>query len=189
MRKLARSSRHILYPRRWGKAARRLVASGLLLSACASLTAAFARAEVQSQPPWAYNYRSDARDRVEFMATTPAVEDGDVWLLLACGTDRTFRVSLLRPSGFPFHPGGRLHLALRLDDAPPMASPAVLVQRGLITADPNATSHLFAVITRGEVLSVTISEAPGAPQDYSFHFQPNDRALHDIGVHCFNIGA
>lgn len=46
--------------------------------------AAFGQAaEVQSQPPWAYTYRSEAPDRVEFMATTPAMEDGEVWLLLA----------------------------------------------------------------------------------------------------------
>lgn len=177
-------------PPRWGGSVHRLLTVCLFLPAWVSPTTVLAQsADVQSQPPWAYTYRSEAPDRFEFMATTPAIEDDTVWLLLACGANQRFRVSLLRPAGFPFHPGARLQLALQLDDAPPIASPAVLVQPALITADPDATSQLFAIITRGQVLSVTISEATRSPKVYSFHLQPNDRALHDIGVHCFKIGA
>ena|SRR5215471_2931050 len=37
--------------------------------------------ELKVQEPWAYTYRSDQENNIEFMAITPAAEDGKIWLV------------------------------------------------------------------------------------------------------------
>lgn len=141
--------------------------------------------DVMSQPPWAYTYHGTSGQRMEFMATTPSREDRNVWLLLACFATRRFYVSFVDAKKFPFPLPERAEIGFRLDALRPLVLPVAAIEQKQITADPDSTKDLFAVLTRSKQLSVSIPERTGLTHNYSFSLQPNDLALRDIDIHCF----
>src|SRR5215470_1698128 len=74
--------------------------------------------EVEQDGPWAFTERFNAsKQRFEQMAVTPAAEDSDIWLLLAC-TQTRFTASLMNNAQFPYDVGAKLALVLRTDGFP-----------------------------------------------------------------------
>ena len=126
---------------------------------------------------------------MEFMAATPSLEDRNVWLLLACFATRTFYVSFVDAKKFPFTLAERTQIRFRLDALRPVVLPVAAIDQKQITADPGSTKDLFAVLARSKTLSVSIPERTGVTHTYSFSLQPNDLALRDIDIHCFQSGA
>ncbi len=144
--------------------------------------------KMKSQPPWAYTYRIDA-DKIDFLATTPALEDRDVWLLLACRDNQTFYASLVDADTFAFPLSERPELALRLDELPAISLPSAVIEQKQITARPSSATQFFSLLTRSNLLSVSVPEqGSGAIHRYSFSLQPNDLALREIDVHWFQSG-
>lgn len=147
---------------------------------CAAQTA-----EPKAQPPWAYTYREDGPNRIELMATTAALEDRDVWLLLACNSTPTFTVSIMHEGKYPFSLDDRTDLTLQFDGSRAVSLPAAVIEQKQITASPALTRDLFPVLTRSKTLSVLVRDHHGARHTYSFSLQPNNVALRDIDIHCF----
>jgi hypothetical protein len=98
-------------------------------------------AEIKMQKPWAYTYRVDEADSIEFMATTPAIEDANVWLLLACGGGQRLYVSLVHSEQVPFAIGERTALMLQLDNSEPVSVPSAVIKQKQITSDPQAAQN------------------------------------------------
>ena len=146
-------------------------------------------AEPRAQPPWAYSYREDGPNRIEFMATTAALEDRDVWLLLACSGSRTFSVSIMHDGKYPFSLSDLTGLTLQFDDFQPISLPAAVIEQRQITASSVFTRDLFPVLTHSKILSVLVRGRRGAAHTYTFSLQPNNVALRDIDIHCFESGA
>lgn len=167
--------------------ARWLLAVTICLAPSASNGAA-QWAEIKMQKPWAYTYRVDEADSIEFMATTPAIEDANVWLLLACGGGQRFYVSLMHSEQFPFAVGEKGHLMLQLDNSEPISVPSAVIEQKQITAAPQAAQDLIPVLVHGNRLVASINDVDGAVHAYSFALQPNDLALRDINIHCAKSG-
>lgn len=146
-------------------------------------------AEPKAQPPWAYTYRDDGSNSIEFMATTAALEDREVWLLLACSSTRTFSVSIMRDGKYPFSLSDWTELTLQFDDFRPISLPAAVIEPRQITASSVLTRDLFPVLTHSKILSVLVRGRHGTAHAYSFSLQPSNVALRDIDIHCFQSGA
>jgi hypothetical protein len=131
-----------------------------------------------------YTYRFDNAREVEFMATTPAVDGPDVWLLLACDSREQPSLSLVRPTQFPFALDGISRIMVRLDNSEPVALPIATVEQKLVTADPRSARDLLPLLVRSDKLMASISESNGMVHSYTFALQPNDLALRDINAHC-----
>jgi hypothetical protein len=71
--------------------------------------------ELKVQGPWAYGYRIDRENNIEFMATTSATEDDKVWLVLACKDNQRIGISMSDSAGFefPLTENGQLNCAAR----------------------------------------------------------------------------
>jgi hypothetical protein len=161
----------------------------VLAIALSSARCAAETSELKSQPPWAYTYSVDAAKNVEFLATTPSLEDNDVWLLLACSASQTFYISFMNKSNFGFPLSERTEIALKLDELRPALLPVAVIKQTQITANPDLTRDLFPLLTLSKILLVSIPERSGSTHKYSFSLQPNDLALRDINIHCFQSGA
>ncbi len=145
-------------------------------------------ADVKSQPPWAYTYQVDKADRTAFLATTPALNDGDVWLLLACKA-KAFSMSLMDADGFPYPLGDQTGLTLQLDGRQALVLSAAVIDRKQIRVASGSMKELFPVLMRSKSLSASVAGRSGLTHTYMFSLQPNDTALRDIDVHCFQSGA
>jgi hypothetical protein len=145
--------------------------------------------ELKSQLPWVYTYWSDAAKNVEFLATTPSLEDNNVWLLLACSASQRFYISFRGKKKFGFPLSERTELTVKLDELRPVLLPVAVIKQIQITANPSLTRDLFSLLTRSKILLVSIPERSGSRHNYSFSLQPNDLALRDINIHCFQSGA
>ncbi len=144
---------------------------------------------VRSQPPWAYAYEVDKAKRTTFLATTPALNDGDVWPLLACTEAKAFSLSLMDGDGFPFAFGDQTDLTFQLDERKALVLPAAVIDRKQITVAPSSTKELFPLLARSKSLSASVDGGGGSTHTYVFSLQPNDAALRGIDVHCFQSGA
>lgn len=161
----------------------------LLASAGSAAVSKSSEPELKSQPPWDYTYRTNVAEQIDFLAATPAIENRDVWLLLACKSGRIFYASLVDAGTFGFPLGERTELTLRLDELPPMSLPSAVVEKKVITARPNSPGQFFYALRSSNLLFVTVPEQGGSLiHMYSFSLQPNDLALRDIDVHCFHSG-
>jgi hypothetical protein len=131
-----------------------------------------------------YTYRFDDAREIEFMATTRATDDADVWLLLACNSREQLRLSLIHPTQFPFALAEKSRVVLRLDDREPVSLPVEPVEQKLVMADPQPAKDLLPLLVHSRKLMASITEPNGAVHSYTFALQPNDLALRDINAHC-----
>jgi hypothetical protein len=161
-----------------------IIAAATLMSAASALGCAARAVEPKVQQPWAYTYRFDDAREVEFMATTRATDEVDVWLLLACNSREQLHLSLVHPTQFPFALAGISRFVLRLDDSEPILLPVTAVEQKLVMADPRPAKDLLPLLARSEKLMASISESNGVVHSYTFALQPNDLALRDINAHC-----
>jgi hypothetical protein len=172
------------HPRKF-LAVRRLVLSGTLSSALFNPSAVTAEmSELRVQGRWAYAYRIDQRNEIEFMATTPAIEDNNIWLMLACKESQRITLSLVNSSGFAYDLAEQVLLILQLDGSTDISLPSVVIRQRQIRADPAATKNLMHVFMRSTHLSISTVDIDGTPHAYSFSLQPNNLALRDIDHHC-----
>ena len=146
-------------------------------------------ADVKSQPPWAYTYQVDKANEIEFLATTAALNDGDVWLLLACTEGKAFSMSLMGADGFPYLLGDQTNLTLQLDERPALVFSATVIDHKQVTVVSNSTKELFRVLRHSKSLSASVAGRSNLTRTYVFSLQPNDAALRDIDIHCFQSGA
>jgi len=140
--------------------------------------------ELKVQDPWAYTYRFDQEDNIEFMAITPAAEDGKIWLVLACKDTQPINLSMINSEGFSYPLTEKGELIVQLDGSAAIYLPTIVVQQKQIRADPGATKQLIPVLMRSNQLLVSTSDMNGEMHMYSFSLQPNNRALRDIDIHC-----
>ena len=136
------------------------------------------------QDPWAYTYRFDQEDNIEFMAITPAAEDGKIWLVLACKDTQPINLSMINLEGFSYPLTEKGELIVQLDGSAAIYLPTIVVQQKQIRADSGATKQLIPVLMRSNQLLVSTSDMNGETHMYSFSLQPNNRALRDIDIHC-----
>jgi hypothetical protein len=146
-------------------------------------------ADVKSQPPWAYTYQVDKANRTAFLATTPALNDGDVWLLLACTEAKAFSMSLMDADGFPYTLGEQAYLTLQLDKRQALVLSAAVINRKQIAVTSDSMKELFPLLRRSKSLSASVAGWSDLTPTYIFSLQPNDAALRDIDIHCFQSGA
>jgi hypothetical protein len=140
--------------------------------------------ELKVQDPWAYAFRIDRDNNIEYMATTPAVEDSKVWLVLACKDNQRIGVSIVNSGGFTYPLTETGQLIAQLDGADGVSLPSVVVQQKQIRADPVATKRLIPVLMRSSQLLLSTDDTNGVRHTYSFSLQPNNIALRDIDIHC-----
>jgi hypothetical protein len=146
-------------------------------------------ADVKSQPPWAYTHQVDKANRIAFLATTPALNDGDVWLLLACTGAKAFSMSLMDADGFPYVLGEQANLTLQLDKRQTLVLSAAVIDHKQVTVVSDSMKELFPVLRRSKSLSASVAGRSDLTHTYTFSLQPNDAALRDIDIHCFQSGA
>ena len=146
-------------------------------------------ADVKSQPPWAYTYQVDKANRTAFLATTPALNDGDVWLLLACTDAKAFSVSLMDADRFPYTLGDQTDLTLQLDGRQALVLSSAVIDHKQITVASGSMKELFPVLRRSRSLSASVAGRSDLTHTYIFSLQPNEAALRDIDIHCFQSGA
>lgn len=142
-------------------------------------------AEVERDGPWAFTERiNESTHEFEQLAVTPAAEDSDIWLLLAC-TQSRFTVSLMHNAQFPYAVGARLSLLLRTDDSPVVSVGADSIQKNQLSMDPATSRHLMPLFLNGEKLAISISDMGAVSRNYTFSLQPNGVSLARIVRSCW----
>jgi hypothetical protein len=142
--------------------------------------------ELKVQGPWAYVKRSDGPARpVKYMATTRAVEDGNIWFLLACSQDKKMSAAIMHTDGFPYHlRRPLLQVGLQLDESPSISVSAAPIEEKQITIDPRFARDLVLLLVESNRMVASIPEIDGSLHSYSFSLQPNDIALREIELRC-----
>ena len=158
--------------------------SGMVMSACEAQSP-----ELKFQKPWVYTYQVNKLNNIDFVATTPAAENADVMLLLACSANNTIHISFIYSDKFPYSLRERSQLILRLDNSEPISLPAAIIDQKQTTADPRPGKDLMPILMRSNMLSASITDIEGIVHIYTFSLQPNDLALRDIDVHCLRSGS
>jgi hypothetical protein len=158
------------------------IAAALLAGLHAALAAPVG--EVERDGPWAFTERfNESKQRLEQMAVTPAVEDSNIWLLLAC-TQSRFTASLMNNAQFPYDVGARLALGLRTNGFPVVSVTADSIQKNQLSIDPATSRHLMPLFLNGQTLAVTVGVG-NMTHDYTFTLQPNGRSLERIMRECW----
>ncbi len=167
------------------------ILKGLLLVVTAMM-ASYAHCSAQTlepsvQGPWAYTKRFDELlHGTEHMAATPAAEDEDTWLLLACGANHRFMAALMHVGPFPYSLSSPFTIALRSNKFPQTTLSARTAQPNQIAVDPEAVRSLMPLLIEADSLAASIGETSGATHHYTFSLQPNDMALRAIRLQCFD---
>jgi hypothetical protein len=144
-------------------------------------------AQVEMQRPWAYTrYLDRLANTIMYMATTPAIDEGDFWLLLACREDGFLVVSFIHGGGFPYPLGSSTNLALRIDLLPAITTSARSLENRQISMEVESSGHLLRPLVDGRQLSVTVTDGDGHIHGYKFSLHPNDLALKDIRATCLD---
>ena len=161
--------------------------SVIFLLALSSLSRASAAQtpRVNTEGPWIYTRQIDpALESVQDMATTAAIKDDNVWLLLTCNEDRTVTLSFMHVEEFPYPLVDTISLLLRVDEHPSVSVHAWHVTNRQMSIDRTLSHELLPLLLDGERSSVTIADSRGDTHDYNFVLQPNERALSRIRATC-----
>ena len=135
------------------------------------------------QGRWAYSRQAGPDDVID-MATTPAAQDPDVWLLLACSGHGRLGVALMHSNYFPFEldRSSSVHVwSAKLSET------AMAVERARpaqIVIDPALARHIMPLLIGEQELSVSVSARDGIVRRYTFALQPNDVALAPLRSRC-----
>jgi hypothetical protein len=142
-------------------------------------------AEVERDGPWAFSERiNEHTHELEQLAVTPAAEDSDIWLLLACIQSR-FTASVMSNVQFPYPVGARLALILRTDNFPVVSVGADSIEKNQLSMDPATSRHLMPLFLNSEKLAISISDKGSLSRDYTFSLQPNGLSLARIVRNCW----
>jgi len=156
------------------------LAAGCLQAPCG------VRAEgVERAGPWAFTERLNESTRgLEQMAVTPAAEDSDIWLLLACNQSR-FTASLMHNVRFPYAVGAKPALTLRTDDIQAMPIEVESTQQNQLSISAAVSRHLMPLFLNSSRMIISLKEGGSAPHHYTFSLQPNGRSLAGIVRGCW----
>ena len=158
----------------------RIVAGAIVLAGAATSLAAGPIAGDEAVPdragPWAFTRQ---------MAATPAVEDGDVWLLLACEGSR-LAAAVMNATGFPFAAAPESSLVLRFAGHPDFVVEALAISEHQLTISAAAARRLLPLIIDSERTVVVIGDGEGVAHSYTFSLQPNGLALAGIVRECWD---
>lgn len=138
---------------------------------------------IEVQGRWAYSRQAGPDDVID-MATTPAEQDSDVWLLLACSGHGRLGVALMHSDYFPFEldRSSQVHVqSARLSET---AIAAKRAQPAQITIDPALARHIMPLLINEQELSVSVTARDGIARRYTFALQPNDVALAPLRSRC-----
>jgi hypothetical protein len=139
--------------------------------------------EIGVQGRWAYSRQALPDDMLD-MATTPALQDADVWLLLACSGNGRLSIALMHADRFAFDLDEASSLQVqsaRLSRTTVMAERA---QPAQIVIDPKLVRHVMPLLIDEQELSVSLTARDGAVHRYTFALQPNDVALAPLRERC-----
>lgn len=168
--------------------------SGVALVAAVAVLLAFAAAvageppgdgrdEIRFQGRWAYS-RQAAPDAVTDLATTPAAQDPDVWLLLACSGEGRLSVALMHAEHFPFEVDASSSLQLQSTNLSTVSIVAERLQPAQIVMDPRLVKHIMPLLVDEQELSVSVTASDRVVHRYTFALQPNDVALAPLRSRC-----
>jgi len=158
-------------------------ASLLAALGAALLAAAGVHAELKRDGPWVFTQRVEPSGDTKHMAATPAAEDGDVWLLLVCGTARlTASIMFSTPPSYVVRSPARL--MLHSGDFPIVSVGAEIVQRTQVSIDPETTRHLIPLFSDSAGIVISIGDEHGAMHDYTFSLQASDRPVEKLQHFC-----
>jgi len=135
------------------------------------------------QGRWAYS-RQVGPDDVIDMATTPAAQDPDVWLLLACSGQGRLSVALMHSDYFPFELDRSLQVHVQSARLSETVITAKRAQPAQITIDPALARHIMPLLINEQELSVSVTAKDGIARRYTFALQPNNVALAPLRSRC-----
>ena len=142
-------------------------------------------AEVGVQGRWMYTIEGDsATEAVQAMATTAAMEDDNVWLLLTCSPDRQTTVSIMHVEAFSYPLQSRVNLSVGIDTHPMLTMLALRVNEKQLSLDSGSSYALLPLLLGGNQSFASIPDSRGQSHHYSFVLKPNDVALSDIRAQC-----
>jgi len=143
--------------------------------------------EIGMQGRWMYTTEVvGATEAVQAMATTAAVEDDNVWLLLTCSPDRQTTVSIMHVEAFSYPLQSRVNLSLGIDAHPTLTMSALTVNEKQLSLDPGSSYALLPLLLAGDRSFASVPDSRGEAHSYSFVLKPNDVALSDIRAQCLD---
>jgi hypothetical protein len=141
------------------------------------------RDEIAIQGRWAYS-RQAAPDAVTDMATTPAAQDPDVWLLFACSGEGRLSVALMHTGRFGFDVDASSSVQM---ESARLSTVSVVAERfrpAQIVLDPSLVRHIMPLLVEEQELSISVTASDGVARRYTFALQPNDVALAPVRSRC-----
>ena len=168
----------------------RILAGAVVLTGVATPMAAGPAAGEQIMPersgPWAFSRPSrPGRDDAPAMATTPAAEDANVWLLLVC--DRAhLAAAVMHATRFPYAVIAESAMVLRFSGHPDLAAETLPVGANQLSIVDATSRRLMPLIISSERVVVSLSDSGGAAHAYTFSLQPNGTALAAIVHGCWD---
>jgi hypothetical protein len=168
--------------------------SGAALVAAVAAQVGFAAA-VASEPPgdgrdamgfqgrWAYS-RQAAPDAVTDMATTPAMQDPDVWLLFACSGEGRLRAALMHTDRFAFEVDAASSVQIESAELSTVSVVAEWFRPAQIMMDPKLIQHIMPLLVKEQEVSISVTASDGVAHRYTFALQPNDVALAPLRSRC-----
>jgi len=140
--------------------------------------------KVEIQSRWTYSWEAAPDDMVE-MATTPAVQDSDVSLMLACSGNGRLSVALMHADYFPFEVDGSSSVQVQ---SPSLSRTSGVVERGQtaqIVFDSTLMQHIMSLLAEAQEMAISVTAKDGVVHRYTFALQPNDLALAPLRERCW----
>ncbi len=174
-----------LRPVQWNIGAM-LVSCSLIIAGTASNVSGRA-AQVSRDGPWAFTEQlaPNTNNRL-FMATTPSIQDSDVWLVLGC-SGFSLTASLAHNTRFPYAAYRIVNLTLRADDLPVVEVVAQRIQANLYSINPTLSRHIASMIIDSRTIAIVVKDHSGDTHSYEFSLQPSAIALDGIVQHCLRL--
>jgi hypothetical protein len=141
------------------------------------------RDEIGFQGRWAYS-RQAAPDAVIDMATTPASQDPDVWLLFACSGEGRLSVALMHTERFAFDVDASSSVQVESAKLSTVSVVAERLRPAQIVMDPTLVQHIMPLLVDEQELSVSVTASDRVVHRYTFALQPNDVALAPVRSRC-----
>jgi len=139
--------------------------------------------EIGIQGRWAYSRQALPDDMLD-MATTPALQDADVWLLLACSGNGQLSAALMHTERFAFDLDESSSLQIRSARLSSTAAVAERAQPAQIVMDPCLVRHIMPLIVDEQEVFVSVKARDHVVHRYTFRLQPNDIALAPLRSRC-----
>jgi hypothetical protein len=141
------------------------------------------RDEIGVQGRWAYARQAGPDETID-MATTPATQDSDIWLLLACSGSARLSVALMHVDRFPFEVDGSSSVQVRSAKLSLVSVATGPIRPAQIVIDPTLMRHVMPLLVDEQELALSVTAKDGAVHRYTFVLQPNDVALAPLRSRC-----